>query len=272
MLIRTTGKTDGFRVGIDRIGSDRVSKFVGSTAEVEFKKACAIERALEGSPFSTPKPLSFDAEAGRVEFTFIPDTVRLLDVMEHAYSECDLAQVLRLNREAAEIAALLHRNLKLDSAVPWTPPDFLVEAARRHHRDLNDLEQIYMHCDFSPVNLLVKPTGELVVIDHSPNLYFTRRTDLTGPRYVSVATYTSKLFWPFRLRTYDLVRRRMAHVLRSEFVARYEQVSNETIDREMLGLFERAVVRSFANWKTQIVPVRWIARVMSRLALPSTSA
>jgi hypothetical protein len=89
---------------------------------------------------------------------------------------------------------------------------------------------------------------------------------------VSVATYTSKLFWPFRLRTYDLVRRRMAHVLRSEFVARYEQVSNETIDREMLGLFERAVVRSFANWKTQIVPVRWIARVMSRLALPSTSA
>jgi hypothetical protein len=272
MLIRTTGKTDAFRVGIDRIGSDRVSKFVGPTAEVEFKKACAIERALEGSPFSTPKPLGFDAEAGRVEFAFVPDTVRLLDVMEHAYRECDLAQVLQLNRAAAEMAVLLHRNLELDSAVPWTPPDFLVEAASRHHRDLNDLEQFYMHCDFSPVNLLVKPTGELVVIDHSPNFYFTQRTDLTGPRYVSLATYTSKLFWPFRLRTYDLVRRRMAHVLRSEVVARYEPISGETIDREMLCLFERSVVRSFANWKTQVVPVRWIARVMSCLALPSTSA
>ena len=64
----------------------------------------------------------------------------------------------------------------------------------------------------------------------------------------------------------------MAHVLRSEFVARYEQASGEPVDREILCLFERAVVRSFVTWKTQVVPVRWVANAMSRVALPSINA
>lgn len=272
MLLRTTGKSDCYRVGIDRIAEDRVSKFVGPTAEVEFNKACAIESALAGSPFSTPKPLRFDAETGRVEYEYVPDTIRLLEIMEQSYRERDLAMVLKLNRSAAEMLALLHRNLKLDSAVRWTPPKALVESVRRRGRDLNTLNEVYMHCDFSPVNILVKPTAELVVIDHSPNYYFTHRTDLTGPRYVSLATYTSKLFWPFRIRTYASTRRRMAHVLRSEFIVRYEQTSGEPVDREILCLFERALVRSFVIWKTQAVPVRWVANAMSRIALPSINA
>ncbi len=272
MLLRTTGKADCYRVGIDRIAEDRVSKFVGPTAEIEFNKSRAIEQALAGSPFSTPKPLGYDIESGRVEFEFVPDTVRLLEIMEHAYHECDLAHVLEFNRSAAEMLALLHRNLKLESAVSWNPPDWLVQSARRHGRDLTALDEIYMHCDFSPVNILVKPNAELVLIDHSPNYYFTFRTDLKGPRYVSLATYTSKLFWPFRIRTYASSRRHMAHVLRSEFIARYERASGTSIDREMLCLFERALVRSFVIWKTQIVPVRWVANAMSRVVLPSINA
>src|SRR3954470_17613320 len=109
MLLRTTGKADCYRVGIDRIAEDRVSKFVGPTAQVEFEKARAIESALAGSPFSTPKPLRFDADAGRVEFEFVPDSVRLLEIMEWAYREQDLARVLQLNRSAADMLALLHR-------------------------------------------------------------------------------------------------------------------------------------------------------------------
>jgi hypothetical protein len=272
MLLRTTGKADCYRVGIDRIAEDRVSKFVGPTADIEFEKACAIERALAGSPFSTPKPLRFDTAAGRVELEYVPDTVRLLEVMERAYRERDLAQVLQLNRSAADMLALLHRNLTLPSAVSWIPPDSLVRDARRHARDLNSLDEVYMHCDFSPVNILVKPTAELVLIDPSPNYYFTFRTDLKGPRYVSLATYTSKLFWPFRMRTYAFSRRRMAHVLRSEFIARYERAFGDSVDREMLCLFERALVRAFVIWKSQLVPVRWAALLMSRLALPSIDA
>jgi hypothetical protein len=272
MLLRTTGKVDCYRIGIDRIAEDRVSKFVGPTAEVEFEKARAVERALAGSPFLTPKPLQCDAAAGRVEFQFVPDTVRLLEIMERAYHECDLAQILQLNRSSAEMLALLHRKLKLESAVRWTPPNFLVEAVVRHGRDLKTLDEIYMHCDFSPVNILVKPTAELVLIDASPNHYFTHRTDLIGPRYVSIGNYTSKLFWPFRIGTYSHSRRRMAHVLRTEFVTRYEQASGVSIDRKMLCLFERAVVRSFVTWKTQLVPVRRMAMAMSRVALPSFNA
>src|SRR5437763_1789429 len=107
MLLHTTGKADCYRVGIDRIAEDRVSKFVGPTANVEFEKCCAIERALAGSAFSTPKPLRFDAAAGRVEFEYVPDTVRLFEVMERAYRERDLALVLQLNRSAADMLALL---------------------------------------------------------------------------------------------------------------------------------------------------------------------
>ena len=272
MLLRTTGKADCYRVGIDRIAEDRVSKFVGPTAEVEFNKACAIERALAGSPFSTPKPLRYDVAAGRVEFEYVPDAVRLLELMERAYQERDLAQVLELNRASAEMLALLHRNLTLSSAVRWTPPQSLVEDARRRGRDLNALDEIFMHCDFSPVNVLVKPTSELVLIDASPNYYFTHRADLIGPRHVAIATYTTKLFWPFRIRMYGPAWRRMAHVLRSEFIARYEQAAGVSIDREVLCLFERALVRAFVVWKTPIVPLRWVALSMSRLALPTSNA
>jgi hypothetical protein len=272
MLLRTTGKPDCYRVGIDRIAGDRVSKYVGPTADVEFGKSCAIGRALAGSRFSTPKALHYDVATGRVEFEFVPDAVRLLEIMERAYHERDLALVLELNRSAAEMLALFHRNMKLESAVRWTPPDALVKAAHRRGRDLNALDEIYMHCDFSPVNILVKPTGELVLIDASPNYYFTHRADLVGPRYVSVANYTSKLFWPFRIRTYSPSSRAMAHVLRTEFITRYEKASGVSIDREILCLFERAVVRSFVRWKTQLVPVRWVAMAMSCVALPTINA
>jgi hypothetical protein len=272
MLLRTTGKTDCYRVGIDRIAEDRVSKFVGPTADVEFEKACAIERALAGTPFSTPKPLRFDLDAGRVEFEYVPNTRRLLEVMETAHRDRDIAQVRELNRSAADLLAVLHRNLTLPSAVQWTPPERLVRDAKRHGCDLDALSRIYMHCDYSPVNVLVKPGGELVLIDASPNYYFTYRADLIGPRLVAVATYTAKLFWPYRLRSYSPLWRRMAHVLRDEFVARYGRASGIPVDEEALWLFERALVRSFITWKTQVVPVRWVARLLKRIALPACNA
>src|SRR5262245_29256877 len=126
MLIRTTGKTDCYRVGVERIGEDRVYKFVGPSADVEFEKSRAIERALAGTRFSTPKPLCYDTRNGSVELEYIPDTMRLLEVMERAYRERTLAQVRKLNRDAAEMLAVLHCNLTLPSAERWTPPPALV--------------------------------------------------------------------------------------------------------------------------------------------------
>ena len=268
MLVRNIGMTDGFRFGVDRIADDRVSKFVGPQAEVEFNKSQAMKTALAGSRFSTPEPLGFDVASGRVEYEYIGGTTRLLDVIKKAHGDRDLMQVLELNRGAAELLAIVHRNLKLTSSVAWEPPPFLLDNLRREGIEWSDLEELPMHCDFSPVNLLVKTTGELVLIDASPNNYFTNRADLFGPRYVGIANYTSKLFWPFRLRTYAPAWRSMARVLRSEFLDTYERVANVTLNRKVLRVFERAVVRSFVLWKTELFLIRQPALMVSRIALP----
>jgi hypothetical protein len=272
MLIRTSGKVDRYRVGVDRIAEDRVSKFVGPNAAIEFQKAQAIERALAGSRFSTPKALCYSADTGRVEFEYIPDTRTLLEVMEEAHRHRDFSQTIELNRLAAEMLAVLHRNLTLPSAVRWIPPESLVQDSRRNGLDLDALEQVHMHCDYSPVNILVTPNSELVLIDASPNYYFTHRADLIGPRYVALATYTTKLFWPFRVRTYSYCWRKMAHQLRHDFVHCYAEDTSASIDPKALHLFERASARSFVTWKTRVVPVRWIALLMSRVALPAANS
>jgi hypothetical protein len=119
------------------------------------------------------------------------------------------------------------------------------------------------------VNILIKPDGRLVLIDASANQYFTDRADLTGPRLVDIATYTTKLYWPFRTKTFNLKWRRVASQLRTDFLAGYEQATGVVVDRELLHSFERAVVRSFVNWKTESRAIRISALALGLMALPT---
>jgi thiamine kinase-like enzyme len=129
-------------------------------------------------------------------------------------------------------------------------------------------DDVILHCDYSPVNVLIRNDGKLVVIDAAPNEYFTQRADLRGPRYVDLATYTARLYWPYRLRAYKLKWRKLIWRLRRDFIASYEKATDIPIDLAMLSIFERAVLRSRVEWKTKSALVRLPMIAIGNLMLP----
>jgi hypothetical protein len=269
MMFTSSGKRDCYTTGVERVADDRVAKFVGRDVEVEFQKALAIEHALAGTPFSSPKALSFDLSTGLIEFEYIGESISLYAAIAQSYRSRKFDSIVALNRAAGELLAILHRNLKLSSAVPWEPPSRLAEYIKRTSMDRNAEDQVFLHCDFSPVNLLVKPSGHLVLIDSSPNQYFTTRADLIGPPAVDIATYTAKLFWPFRTRTFTFAGRRIAHRLRNDFVDCYEHAFGRPVDRNFLSTLEATVVQGFILRKTDSFALSTAAMWLARMALPN---
>lgn len=259
---------DCYTTGVTRVGDDRVSKFVGRAAAVEFQKSQFVAEALRDSRFSAPAALCYDEATGCVEFEYIHNTVRLFDLMAAAHDAQQFDIVAKCNAAAGELLATLHRKLHLPSAVAWQPPDSLARAIRRAGYDWSREPQVALHCDFSPVNVLVKPGGELVLIDASPNQYFTDRADLVGSPLIDVATYTVKLNWPFRLRTYSRTWRAMGRKLRSEFIGSYERESATRVDRGLLAVLERGIVRSVVSRKRGAGAILPVALILTRIALP----
>jgi hypothetical protein len=268
-MVQAGRKRDGYTTGVDRVADDRVSKFVGDQAEVEFQKAQAVERALSGTGFITPKPLDRNTVTGFIDFEYVPHRGRLFDAMIDAYQTGEFETVLAQNRRAAELLAALHRNLRLSVAIPWAPPSSLLRELDRVGRHWPRANDVFLHCDFSSVNILINHAGDLVVIDASPNQYLTRYANLTGPPLIDLATYTVRLHWPFRARTYRPSWRRLANTLRAEFLNQYEQSSGLAPDRPLLAILERNIVRSFVEWKTGSTITSGPSVAMARLALPT---
>ena len=249
-----------------------MSKVFTEYAAIEFQKAQAIAAALENTPFMAPEAFEFDPTTGRVEFEYIPQTTRLMDEQLQAYQTGHVEDVLRHNREAGELLACVHQRLKLPSAVPWQPPPHVEREIRRAGESWSTQNQVFLHCDFSAVNILVNADGRLILIDASPNQYFTKRPDLVGPPVVDIATYTARLCWPFRLRFIDHNWRRLAKVLRTEFLSSYEQASGNRVDRSLLTILEQGVVRSFVELKTRSPAIVLPAILLGRLAMPKFAA
>jgi Phosphotransferase enzyme family len=268
-MVKAGRKRDGYTRGVDRVAEDRVSKFVGDQAEIEFQKSRAIELALSGTDFITPKTLGCNTATGCIDFEYVPHGARLFDAMLNAYQTGEVETVLAQNRRAAELLATLHRNLKLSAATAWVPPPMLFRELDRCGQHWPRSNDVFLHCDFSPVNILVDHTGGLVVIDASPNGYLTGSANLTGPPLVDLATYTVRLHWPFRARTYRPSWRRLANTLRADFLNQYEQSSGLLLDRPLLGILERNIVRFFVEWKTGWTLTSGPAVAMARLALPA---
>lgn len=270
MTLQVGRSRDRYTTGVERVGDDRVAKQVGPAAAVEFQKSKLVAEALRGTQFSAPMPLACDPATGRIEFEYISDTVRLFDLMGEAHRTQRINGVLEFNRRAGELLATLHRNLKLPSATQWQPPEFLQRQLSKAAIDWSRQPEVCLHCDFSPVNVLVKPGGELVLIDASPNQYFTERADLRGSPLVDVATYTVKLNWPFRLRTYTRSWRRLGATLRTGFIESYEHAAELTVDRGLLAILERAIVRSIVSRKAGGAAILPPALVLARIALPQS--
>lgn len=268
-MLRTTGKRDAYTTGVERVALDRVSKFVGPQAAVEFQKARAVEQALVGTRFTTPKVLSYDLAAERIEFAFIDGMTSMYDSIVAAYRSQRFDAIFAQNRSAGELLATLHHNLVLPSSTRWVPTPDIAQRIRQAGIDWTAETEVCLHCDYSPVNVLLKPNGDLVVIDASPNQYFTESANLLGPPAVDIATYTAKLFWPFRARTFTSVGRNMAYRLRSDFVASYEQASGVKVNPVLLKILERGVVRGFVARKTGSRLMAAPAMALARLALPN---
>jgi hypothetical protein len=108
----------------------------------------------------------------------------------------------------------------------------------------------------------------LFVIDAASNDYFTQVADLTGPRYVDLATYTAKLYWPYRVRALTFRWRRVVKRLRDDFIRSYEKSAGTVIDRYILRAFERAVLRARVNWKAKSAIVRLPTIAFGLLMMP----
>src|SRR3954451_20194669 len=154
-------KRDCYTTGVEQISADRVSKLFTERAEIEFEKAKDITTALKGTPFKAPQALKLDPATSRVEFEFIPNTTRLLDEILQAYHTGHADAVLRHNLEAGELLACVHKRLKLASAVPWTPPPHVEREISRAGESWAAQNQVFLHCDFSSVNILVDGAGKL---------------------------------------------------------------------------------------------------------------
>jgi aminoglycoside phosphotransferase (APT) family kinase protein len=162
---------------------------------------------------------------------------------------------------------VLHQRLELPNARPWRAPAFLAQQAQRLGFSWTDADDVFLHCDYSPVNLLVNRDDRMAVIDASPNRYFTDHACLKGHRLVDVASYTAKLSWPYRLRSHTTAWRKMAATLRRRFIDVYERTSGASIDQTLLRMFESAVIRSFVEWKTTSRLLRSAAILVDRVGL-----
>jgi aminoglycoside phosphotransferase (APT) family kinase protein len=267
MLQGSSKKRDRYTVGVERCGEDRVAKFFGPDVITEYEKAQAMELALAGTPFLVPRTLGCDVKTGRIDSEYLAETILLQEVVEQAQHRREYRPLMKLNDDAARLLGTLHQRLVLVKARRWQPPVFLVERARRLGCQLDRANDVFLHCDYSPVNLLVGPEGRIAVIDASPNSYFTDYASLTGPPLVDIATYTVKLCWPFRTSAYSPFWRKVAARLRERFVREYERSSGRSVDRELLGAFEYAVLRGFVEWKSQSRLVRSAAMMLARVAL-----
>jgi aminoglycoside phosphotransferase (APT) family kinase protein len=267
MMRSLSGVRDRYTVGIERSSEGRAVKIFGVDAAAEYEKARAMETALCGTGFHVPRALRCDADTGRIEFEYVEGAVLVQEIFEAANGARRFHQALRFNDIAARLLGTLHQRLTVPNSRPWQPPVFLAERAQQEGYSLSGADDVYLHCDYSPVNLLIDPEDELWVIDASPNAYFTDYPCLKGHPLVDVAGYTSKLLWPFRLRTHSRRWRKMATVLRRRFIANYEQSCGRSVDDRLLKIFESAVVRAFVEWKTRSRIVRAAAGAVARIGM-----
>jgi hypothetical protein len=267
MIGRRPKQRDRYTVGIDRSAEGHAVKRFGRDAVAEFNKARAVEAALSNTGFRVPHAIRCDPDTGQVEFEFLDDATLLQEHFEQAVPRRCFRRVLQLNDDAARLLGNLHQRLVVTDAQRWQPPAFLVWRAKNLGIPLAEDDDVYLHCDYSPVNLLVCPDDRIAVIDASPNQYFTNFACLKGHRLVDIATYTAKLTWPYRLRAYSPAWRRIAAALQRRFADVYGRTTGHTVDFQQLRLFESAVVRAFVEWKTTNRLVRSAAIGVERAGL-----
>ena len=148
---------------------------------VEAAKASkAFEIGRDSGLFSVPKVVSFDDEAGVLEFERLSDLVTLLDLAVH-----NDQRLPGLLRQAGQALATVHQELVLPEEMKHElPPEWMAPSG----------ENVFIHGDFACINVCFhEPTDELVLLDWSA-APLVGRIPTFGSRTFDILLFISSLF------------------------------------------------------------------------------
>ena len=151
------------------------------TLAVEAAKASKTLQIGEDSGlFSVPKVVSFDAEAGVLEFERLTNLVTLLEMAVR--KDQRLPELLK---KAGQALAVVHQQLILPEEMKHElPPGWMASGD----------ENVFVHGDFACINVCFhEPSDELVLLDWSA-APLVGRTPTYGSRYFDILMFVSSLF------------------------------------------------------------------------------
>lgn len=152
-----------------------------STLAVEAAKASrAFQIGKDSGLFSVPKVVSFDAEAGVLEFERLSDLATLLDLAVRRDQ-----RLPGLLKKAGQALAVVHEKLVLPEEMKRElPPGWMAPTG----------ENVFIHGDFACINVgFHEPSDELVLLDWSA-APLVGRIPTYGTRYFDILLFISSVF------------------------------------------------------------------------------
>jgi hypothetical protein len=210
----------------------------------ELVKARLMVEAAEATGVRVPGVLEADTGSGTIRYEHIDCPTSLLDLMSSR--RVTMADVLARVEQAGAVLAALHRVLPVDG-FPRHRRSGRFDRELGPEREPGDSRLVLQHGDYGYSNVRFTPTGELVVIDPSPNRYVSVDPLNVDHPELDLALIASN----FLGRTVRPVAmgRTVGHgpELFAALITGYES-QGPPIDRKRLRAYTAATVISFAAW------------------------
>lgn len=236
---------------------DFVKYYPAAELAAEAAKARLMAEAGAAVGVRVPAVLDVDEAAGAIRYEYVDCPTSLLDLMSDrsATPALILAQV----EQAGAALGALHRALptvgfprgrrseRFTRALGpgWTPPGGVSPAVLQHGAVS---PAVLQHGDFGYSNVRFGPTGDLVVIDPSPNGYVTVDALNVDHPELDLALIGSN-FVGRTVRPVAMGRTiRLGPDLFAALLQGYEGRAAHSVDRARLRVYTRATVRAFADW------------------------
>lgn len=212
----------------------------------EALKARLMAEAGAAVGVRVPAVLDVDEDAASIRYEHVECPTSLLDLMSDraATPALILAQV---ERAGAALGAL-HRVLPTAAFPRGVRSDRFTLALGPEQPELPGSQVVLQHGDFGYSNVRFSPTGELVVIDPSPNRYVTVDPLNVDHPELDLALIGSN-FVGRTVRPVAMGRTiRLGPDLFAALLQGYEGAAGRPVDRDRLRAYTQATVRAFADW------------------------
>lgn len=231
---------------------------------IEAEKASRIHELGKRFGFISPRVLRVDLANQVIVYERIDDLVTLQKhYIQSLRSRSASGDISGIFGEAGRILGILHRELTLSARHVWQPsPEWLTQRAPILRR-MRSGPSAWLHCDYGFGNVFTcspRATGQLVVLDSSPNLFLTTQAASFGPVYVDLASMTSCLQGLVPMKLFPFLNWGRERPLRESFIREYARASSHTIDLEILEQVTMAVAETYCRH-------RWKSHLMTRAAM-----